>query len=117
VDMTLHQHLMYSIVVDLGEDGDVERMLFGDNFQMETMELELAKCPSFVADRIAWLKLLPIGSYLSPEKGERDLGLRLDGAVHIYLSVEERDEIFNLLKESANEKAKREKSNTRIPKT
>jgi hypothetical protein len=40
-------------------------------------------------------------------KEGRDLGLRLDGAVHIYLSVEERDEIFNLLMESANEKAKR----------
>ena len=104
MDMTLHQHLMYSIVVDLGEDGHVERMLFGDNFQMETMRLELAKCPLFIADRIAWLKLLPIGSYLSPEKGGRDLGLKLGGnCIHIYLSVEERDEIFNLLKESANE--------------
>ena len=104
MDMTLHQHLMYSIVVDLGEDGDVERMLFGDNFQMETMRLELAKCPLFIADRIAWLKLLPIGSYLSPEKGGRDLGLKLGGnCIHIYLSVKERDEIFNLLKESANE--------------
>ena len=98
---------MYSIVVHLGDDGDVDRMLFGDNFQMETMELELAKCPSFVADRIAWLKLMPIGSYLTPEKEGRDLGLRLDGAIHIYLSVEERDQIFNLLKESANEKSKR----------
>ena len=107
MNMTLHQHLMYSIVVHLGDDGDVDRMLFGDNFQMQTMELELAKCPSFVADRIAWLKLIPIGSYLTPEKEGRDLGLRLDGAVHIYLSVEERDEIFNLLKESANEKSKR----------
>ena len=107
MNMTLHQHLMYSIVVHLGDDGDVDRMLFGDNFQMETMELELAKCPSFVADRIAWLKLIPIGSYLTPEKEGRDLGLRLDGAVHIYLSVEERDQIFNLLKESANEKSKR----------
>jgi hypothetical protein len=111
VDMTLHQHLMYSIVVDLGDDGDIDRMLFGDNFQMETMQLELAKCPSFVADRIAWLKLMPIGSYLTPEKEGRDLGLRLDGAVHIYLSVEERDEIFNLLKESANESRTINKSN------
>jgi hypothetical protein len=111
VDMTLHQHLMYSIVVDLGDDGDIDRMLFGDNFQMETMQLELAKCPSFVADRIAWLKLMPIGSYLTPEKEGRDLGLRLNGAVHIYLSVEERDEIFNLLKESANESRTINKSN------
>jgi hypothetical protein len=95
---------MYSIVVDLGEDGDVERMLFGDNFQMETMHLELAKCPLFIADRIAWLKLLPNGSYLTPDKGGRDLGLKLGGnCIHIYLSVGERDEIFNLLKESANE--------------
>ena len=109
--MTLHQHLIYSIVVDLGDDGDIDRMLFGDNFQMETMQLELAKCPSFVADRIAWLKLMPIGSYLTPEKEGRDLGLRLDGAVHIYLSVEERDEIFNLLKESANESRTINKSN------
>lgn len=109
--MTLHQHLMYSIVVNLGDDGDIDRMLFGDNFQMETMELELAKCPSFVADRIAWLKLLPIGSYLTPEKEGRDLGLRLDDAVHIYLSVEERDEIFKLLKESANENKYGKRSN------
>lgn len=107
---------MYTIVVDLGDDGDVNRMLFGDNFQMETMELDLSKCPSFIADRVALLKLCPLNTYV--RDGDRDAGLKLnDKQLHIYLSVEERDEIFNLLKESANEKSNRKRSNRRILET
>lgn len=97
MNMTLHQHLMYTIVVDLGDDGDVSRMLFGDNFQMETMELDIAECPDFVIDRVALLKLCPLNTYV--RDGDRDAGLKLnDKQLHIYLSVEERDEIFNLIK-------------------
>lgn len=108
--MTLREHWMYSIVVDLGDDGDVSRMLFGDNLHMETMELDIAKCPDFIFDRVALLKLCPLNTYV--RDGDRDAGLKLnDKQLHIYLSVEERDEIFNLLKESANASRTISKSN------
>jgi len=96
--MTIQTKFRYSVVVTFKDDGDVEDMMFGDQETLEVLSLDISKCPEFMVERVAWLKLVPTGH--SIREGGKLLGLKFDATRgHIYLDHKEKTNLFTLIKE------------------
>jgi hypothetical protein len=108
--MTTQTKFRYSIVVSFQTDGDVEDMVFGDQETLETFSLDdISKCPSFVIERVVWLKLVPNGHPI--KEGGRLLGLKIDERRgHIFLTAQEKTKLIRFInKESRkNDYARKE---------
>ena len=99
------------------DDGHVESMTLGDNTTLEITQLDVSKCPDFIHERIALLKLMVAGPYL--REGRRIIGIRVDEyRGHIYLNKPERNELKRFIKEkeSAKRIPRNHKSIKRNPK-
>jgi hypothetical protein len=80
----------FVIWVSLDDGGDVRVVGVHDNDRLESIELDLARVPEFVIERIALMKLTDVNK---TQKGEL-IGRKLsDNVITIYLTYDEYQQI------------------------